>query len=306
VLALKAFDVGPGDEVIVPPFTFGATAGAVAWAGATPVFADIDPETLNIDPSAVETAITSRTKAVIAVHLFGLPAPMDRLRELTSERGIALIEDAAQAILAEQGGRRAGSMGDIACLSFYPTKNLGAYGDGGMVLCSSPDLHEKLGWLRAHGSVRRYIYDHVGTNSRLDEMQAAILRRKLTRLEEWTEARRRNAGALTGSLGDLEEVRAPVEPPGSRHVYHLYTIRVADPDGLGEALGRAGVATGRYYPAPLHLMPAFSDNHEEGDFPVSEAAARSCLALPVHPALTLEAVDEIALAVRSALTRHEA
>ncbi len=299
ILALKALDIGVGDEVVTTPFTFGASGGSIAWVGATPVFADIDPETLNLDPASVRRAITPKTRAVLAVHVFGLPANMDALGEITSEHGIHLIEDAAQAVGATFEGLPAGSLGDVACFSFYPTKNLGAYGDGGLVTTSSEELAGSLAALRAHGSLSKYVYDSHGTNSRLDDIQAAILRVKLSKLSDWSEARRQNASIYREVLSDVSEITLPAEPAGSTHVYHLYTIRVSDPDDLASKLADRGVGTGRYYPLPLHLMPAYADRgYGVGDLPVSEEACRTCLSIPVHPTLGSEDIFEIANHIR--------
>ncbi len=296
-LALAALEIGPGDEVITTPFTFVATANTVSHAGATPVFVDIDPRTFNLDPDLVEKAITPRTKAIVPVHLFGQTAEMEPLRAIARRHGLRIIEDAAQAIGAEEAGQRAGSLGDIGCFSFYPTKNLGAYGDGGMVTTNDADLAERVDMLRRHGSKKKYYNEILGFNSRLDEIQAALLRVKLRYLDEWTENRQRVARRYNELLAGLP-VETPYERPNVRHVYHQYTIRAPRRDELQAHLKAQGIGTMVYYPVPLHRLPLYAGlGYGEGSLPVSEQAAREVLSLPMYPELTDEQVERVAEAV---------
>lgn len=298
LLALRALDIGPGDEVLTTPFTFFATAGAIANVGARPVFADIDPQTFNLDPVRVRETLERhpRIKALMPVHLFGLCADMDPLLELACQRGIAVIEDAAQAIGAEYKGRRAGSMGAIGCFSFFPTKNLGGAGEGGILTTNDSALAERLRALRVHGSRVRYFHDEVGTNSRLDTLQAAVLRVKLRHLDDWTARRAELASLYRETLASLG---APVIPPPlpsypARHVYHQFVIRAPRRDGLRQRLAEDGIGSEVYYPLPLHLQRCFAPlGYAEGAFPVSEAAAREVLALPVYPELSPAAVRAV-------------
>ena len=292
ILALLALDIGRGDEVITTPFTFVATAGSIARVGAKPVFVDIDPGTFNISPRAIEKAITPRTKAIMPVHLFGLSADMNEINALAGARQIAVIEDAAQAIGARYEGRAAGSMGAIGCFSFFPSKNLGGAGDGGLVTTNDLELAQKLRLLRVHGAKKKYEYELLGMNSRLDALQAAILRVKLRHLDAWAGARRRNADRYRELFREfrLEPlVTSPPVPPRSIHVYNQFTIRVKDRDTLREHLQSRGIPTEIYYPKPLHLQNAFAYiGHKLGDFPASELAGREVLSLPIYPELTDE------------------
>ncbi|WP_027726388.1 DegT/DnrJ/EryC1/StrS family aminotransferase [Tuberibacillus calidus] len=295
-ISLEACGIKEGDEVIVPAFTFFATAGAVARAGATPVFADIDPVTFNIDPKSIEKLITDKTKAIIPVHLYGQMADMKAIKDIADKHHLYIIEDAAQAIGAEFEGKRAGEIGATACYSFFPTKNLGAYGDAGMIVTNSEELAERSRVLRAHGSKPKYYHHVLGYNSRLDEMQAAILNVKLEHLNKWNEMRRKNAAyyteLLNKELGD--RVITPVEVENRYHVYHQYTIRVKDRDQLQQFLKDNGVATMIYYPKPLHLQPVFSDlGYKEGDLPESEKACKEALSLPMFPELSKEQQEYI-------------
>jgi dTDP-4-amino-4,6-dideoxygalactose transaminase len=284
-LALRALDVGPGDEVITTPFTFVATTEAIGMVGATPVFADIDPSTFNIDPAAIAAAITPRTAAIIPVHLYGYPAPMAEILQLAGKYGLAVVEDCAQAIGATIDGKRVGSFGDVGAFSFFPSKNLGAYGDAGMVTTDAPDLAERIRGLRAHGGRVKYHHEELGVNSRLDEVQAAILRVKLPHLEAWIEARRRHARRYGQALPS--GVMKPKEEPGVRHVYHQYTIRVAERDRIQKALEDAQIQTMVYYPVPLHLQQVHARlGLRAGEFPHSERAASSVLSLPMYPELS--------------------
>jgi len=304
LLALRALDIGPGDEVLTTPFTFFATAGAVANVGARPVFADIDPRTFNLDPAAARDALRRhpRVKAILPVHLFGLCADMDEFLAMAAERGIAVIEDAAQAIGAEHRGRRAGSMGAIGCFSFFPTKNLGGAGEGGILTTSDDRLAERLRALRVHGSRVRYYHDEVGTNSRLDTLQAAILRVKLKRLEQWTARRIAHAELYRKTL---EELGAPVRAPElpaypARHVYHQFVIRAPQRDQLRRWLAGQGIASEIYYPLPLHRQKCFLHlGYESGALPESERAAAEVLALPIYPELAPEQVVRICRSIRA-------
>jgi dTDP-4-amino-4,6-dideoxygalactose transaminase len=294
LLALLAVGVKPGDEVITTPFTFIATAEVISRIGAVPVFADIDPVTYNLSPSSVEASITPRTTAIVPVHLYGQAADMEGICELASKYGLAVVEDVAQAIGAKHNGKPVGSFGDAAALSFYPTKNLGAAGDGGMVLTNREDVRDTVRLLRYHGSGGPYIYDRLGFNSRLDELQAAILRAKLPHLESWNAARRRNAARYTELL-HCHGYGLPIEASGNYHVFHQYTVRCRNRDELKAALAAGGVDTGIYYPLPLHLQPAFAYlGYKEGDFPESERAAREVLSIPVFPELSEEQLHHVA------------
>jgi len=297
-LALLAADVGPGDEVITTPFTFIATVSAIEYAGARPVLVDIDPATFCIDPQAVAAAITPRTKAIIPVHLFGQPADMDPILDLARRHGLRVIEDAAQAHGAEYKGRRAGSLGDLACFSFYPAKNLGAIGEGGMVVTGDEALARKLRLLRDWGAEKKYHHVVKGFNLRLEGIQGAVLRVKLRHLERWTEARRAIAARYDAALG-AAGIAVPVVRPQVRHVYHTYTVRLPQRDLCQQQLLERGVGTGIHYPVPVHLMPAYQDlGYRRGDFPHAELAATEVLALPVFPELT-EAQQHVVI---SALT----
>jgi dTDP-4-amino-4,6-dideoxygalactose transaminase len=300
-LALSALGVGAGDEVITPAFSFVASATTIMMTGATPVFADIDPQTYNVDVRAVERAITPRTRAIMPVHLYGCPAPMDELVALARARGLAVIEDAAQAIGATLHGQPIGSWGDAACLSFYPTKNLGACGDAGMVVTGRADVVERLRRLRHHGDGGRYRHVELGYCSRLDEMQAALLRVKLGRLPQWTDARRRIAARYREALGDLP-LRLPVEPAGARHIYHLFTVSHPRRETFVKALDELGVGTAVHYPLPVPGQPVFGGGGEK-EFPQAWRAAREVVSLPCFPELTDAEVAEVITAVRAACAR---
>ena len=299
ILSLLALGVDPRDEVIVPPFTFFATAGAVSRIGATPVFVDIQEDSYNIDPLQIERKITPKTKAIIPVHLYGQCADMEPILDLAKGRGIAIIEDAAQALGAEyQPSRsippqRAGQMGDLGCFSFYPTKNLGAFGDAGMVVTNDPDLAERVRILRVHGSQPKYIHKWIGMNSRLDSIQAAILLVKFNYLEQWTRERRRKAERYEMLFQNLSprvpDLRLPTIQYENRHIFHQYVIRAPRRRDLIRFLNEQGVGTDIYYPLPLHLQKCYSFlKHRPGDFPVSEKASEEVLALPIYPELTDE------------------
>ena len=300
-LALLAAGVGAGDEVITVPFTFVATVSAICYTNARPVFVDVDPEYFTIDPARLEAAITPRTKAIIPVHLYGQPADMDPILDIARRRGITVIEDAAQAHGAEYRGRRCGSMGAIACFSFYPGKNLGAYGEGGAVVASDPDIVKKLRMLRDWGSARRYEHTLKGFNYRMDGIQGAILGVKMKHIEAWTEARRSRAAVYARTLADVP-MQLPKERPGSRHVYHVYAVRTPERQRIHEALLEQGIHTGIHYPIPVHLQPAHADlGYEKGDFPVAERLAGEVLSLPMFPELTDTQIDEIGSVVRGVL-----
>lgn len=302
LLALMAIGVEPGDEVVTTPFTFGATVGAIARLRAVPKFVDIHPETYNIDTAQLEHAIGPRTRAILPIHLFGLSADMEPMLRTADARGIAVIEDAAQAIGARYHGRAVGTLGTAACFSFFPSKNLGGAGDGGMITTNDPELASRLKVLRVHGCREKYRYEVVGANSRLDALQAAVLRVKLRHLDGWTQARRRNAEryrALFRNANLLEHVALPVEPENYFHVFNQFVLRVRDRDGLRAHLRAVGIPTEVYYPAPLHLEAAYrSLGHMPGDFPESERASKETLALPIYAELTeaqqAQVVDAIA------------
>lgn len=296
-LALRALGVGPGDEVITSPFTFIATAEAIAYTGARPVFADIDPHSLNLDPAAVEAAITPRTRAVLPVHLYGGAADLDSLLEIARRHKLWLIEDAAQAFGAEWRGRKLGGWGDVGCFSFYPSKNLGAMGDGGLVVTRDEAVAARLRLLREHGHTGRYRHASIGLNSRLDEVQAAILRVKLPYVDRHNEARRRVARTYAERLGDLE-LALPHEDARGRHVFHQYTLRTAARDALQQALAAAGVASNVYYPVPIHLQESFRAQCPGVYLPEAEAAAAEVISLPVHPMLETSDVEAVCAVVQ--------
>jgi len=294
LLALQALELGPGDEVVLPPFTFFATAGAVCRTGARPVFADIDPETWNLDPQKVEAALTPRTRAILVVHLFGQCAEMEPLWRLAERHDLILVEDAAQALGSEYQGKRAGSLGSLGCFSFYPSKNLGAYGDAGMVVTNDAEWAARMACLRVHGMEPKYYHRHLGWNARLDALQAAVLRVKLPHLDRWIEARQAAARRYDGLLDEYRlggALSRPVVAPERRHTFNQYVVTVAggQRDGLVRHLRADGIGCEIYYPVPLHLQECLSFlGHCEGDFPVSESASRSVLALPMYPELTAE------------------
>jgi len=299
-LALVACGIGPGDEVITTPFTFFATAGAIDRAGATPVFADIDPDTFNISPHQIDQKINDRTRAIIPVHLYGHPADMQPIMSTANRYGLRVIEDSAQALGATYRGQQVCSFGDLACISFFPTKNLGAYGDGGMVVTDDDELAERIRILRVHGSRRKYYHQMRGYNSRLDELQAAILRVKFKHLVEWTEARVQTARTYSRMLSDLPGLVTPCVRDDAYHVYHQYTVRSDRRDELRAHLKKSGIGTGVYYPLSLHLQKVFSSlGYAEGDYPESERATREVLSLPMFPELSEEQVVEVVEAIKS-------
>lgn len=299
-LALLAAGVGPGDEVITTPFTFVATVAAIRYAGARPVFVDIDPGTFNIDAARIEKAITSRTKAILPVHLYGQPADLTSILEIGARRKLLVIEDAAQAHGAEHRGRRVGGLGDLGCFSFYPSKNLGAYGEGGMVVTRSPELGRVVRMLRDFGQEKKYHHALKGFNYRMEGIQGAILRVKLRHLEGWTEARRRLAAKYDLLLAG-SRVATPPACPGDRHVYHVYAVRAENRDLLAARLLREEIHTGIHYPIPVHLQEAHADlGYREGSFPEAERAAREVLSLPMFPELQEADVETVAAAIRRA------
>ena len=298
ILALRACGVQPGDEVLLPPFTFVATGSAVSALGAKPVFADIRPDTYNLDPSELQRRVTTRTRAIVVVHLYGLAADMDPILAFARARHLPVIEDNAQAIGASYKGRRAGSLGDAACVSFYPTKNLGAYGDAGMVVTNSPELAARIRTLRNHGQSEKYRSTEPGWNSRLDEIQAAILRVKLRHLSNWQRARQFHAAEYNRLLSQIPGVMPPLEPQGYEHVYHQYTIRIEYRDALQKFLSERQIGSTIYYPYPLHLQPLYSSlGHKPGDFPHSERAAQEVLSLPMYPELRNEQIARVVNAI---------
>ncbi len=304
-LALLAAGVRPGDEVITVPFTFVATAAAIEYAGARPVFVDIDPETCTLDVNQLERAITKRTRAILPVHLYGRPADMDPILQVARRRALTVVEDAAQAHGAEYRGRRVGGLGDLGCFSFYPGKNLGACGEGGMVTTNESAHARTLRMLRDWGQESKYHHVLKGFNYRMEGIQGAVLRVKLRRLEEWTEARRA-CSRLYDRLLRGAGVETPKPVPDGRHVYHVYAVRAPGRDGLQEALRRQGIQTGIHYPIPVHLQPAYADlGYAAGAFPHAEQAAREVLSLPMYPELTDGQVAHVCGAVRAACSRDE-
>lgn len=298
-LALLAAGVGPGDEVITVPCTFVATVAAVVYTGAKPVFVDVDPVTYTMDPAQVEAAITPRTKAILPVHLYGNPVDMDPINEIARRHGLVVIEDAAQAHGAEYKGRRCGSLADMGCFSFYPGKNLGAYGEGGLITTNNPEFVRKIRMLRDWGAEKKYEHVLKGYNYRMEGVQGAILRVKLRYLEAWTEARRAHAAAYNATL-PANGLTLPTEIAGNRHVYHVYAVLTAQRKELMDTLNSKGVQTGIHYPYPVHLLPAYADlNYAPGSFPVSERIASQELSLPMFPELTEAQIEAVGQAVQS-------
>jgi len=303
LLPLKALNLQPGDEVITTPFTFFATAGTIHNAGGTPVFVDIEPDTWNIDPAAVERAITPRTRAIVPVHLYGQMAAMERLLQIAQPRRIPIIEDACQAIGARRTidgeWRAAGELGWVTGYSFFPSKNLGAWGDGGMMVTSDDPTAERLRKLRLHGGAKQYHHDEVGTNSRLDTLQAAVLLAKLPHLAGWSAKRREHAAYYTKALAGLPAVKPPFVDPANEHIFHQYTIRAQRRDALQAHLKKEGIGHAVYYPVPLHQQPCFAHlGYKTGSLPRSEHAAREVLSLPIYPELTRAQLDRVVEAIR--------
>ncbi len=298
LLVLRAWGIGPGDEVITTPFTFFASAEVVSQVGATPVFVDIDQRTLNMDVTQLESKITSKTKAIIPVHIFGQMVDMEPLMHIAEKYNLRVLEDACQAIGAEYQGKKAGSIGDAGCFSFFPTKNLGGYGDGGMIVTNDGDLAEKVRLLRAHGSKTKYYHTEVGYNSRLDEIQAAILRVKLPYLDTWNGARRDKARFYSAMLSGTAYV-TPYEVAGHKHVFHLYVLRSKNRENIMAELKLKGISSAIYYPVPLHLQQVYNSlGYRKGDLPVAEQAALESFAIPLYPELTDEQMHYIIAALK--------
>ena len=308
-LALHALEIGPGDEVIIPPFTFFATAGCVVRCGATPVFADIDPNTYNLDPASVEEKITPRTRAIIPVHLYGQSADMEPLQLIADRHDLEIIEDAAQAYGAEYHGRKIGNLGAIGCFSFYPSKNLGTYGDAGLVTTGSEKLYNRLKTLRVHGMEPKYYHHYIGWNARMDALHAAILRVKLKYIDGWTTQRQEAAGRYSQIIeerGLHRWLQRPFHVPGLKHVYNQYVVRVSTTmrDGLADYMRQNKVSCEIYYPLCLHQQKCFEFlGHRKGDFPVSEEAARSVLALPIYPEITLAHQERVVDTISNFMTQ---
>ena len=303
LLPLNLLDLRRGDEVITSPFTFFATAGAIWNAGGKPVFVDIDPGSFNLDVAAVEAAVTPRTRAIVPVHLFGQMVPMERIMAIAQRHGLTVIEDAAQAIGARrrigEAWRMAGELGTAGAFSFFPSKNLGAWGDGGMIVTQDEPLAERLRTLRTHGGAKQYHHEEVGTNSRLDTLQAAVLLAKLPHLGAWSAARRERAARYTEAFGGLDGVTAPWVDPANEHIFHQYTVRTPRRDALRQHLTERGIGCAVYYPTPLHLQPCFRDlGYARGTLPQSERAAMEVLSLPVYPELPPDGQDQVIAAVR--------
>lgn len=305
LVAFMALGIGPGDEVVTSTYSFFATAGCITRVGATPTLVDIDPATCNLDPEAVRAAITPRTRAIVPVHLYGLCAEMDPIVAIAREAGVAIVEDAAQAIGATWKGRQAGSIGTVGCFSFFPSKNLGAFGDAGLVTTTDPSLAHEIRLLRNHGAEPKYFHKRVGGNFRLDALQAAVLRVKLPHLQAWTDMRRANAARYAGlfrSAGLADRVTLPIEPPDRRHIFNQYIVRVPDRDRVRAFLAERGIGTEIYYPVPFHLQECFAPlGHARGDFPHAEAAADSTLALPIYGELRAEQQAAVVDALADAL-----
>ncbi len=305
-LTLLACGIKPGDEVITSPFTFIATAEAIARCGATLVFVDVEPKTYNIDPAQIKSKITEKTRAILPVHLYGQPADMAFILDLASKYNLRVIEDCAQALGTEYKGKKVGSLGDAGCLSFFPSKALGAYGDGGMVVTSNPEISEEVNVLRNHGCKQKYYHFTPGFNGRLDSLQAAILRVKLRHLDQWIEQRRHNSSVYAKLLADIEVTEPPYTAPYSHHIFNYYTIRLKNPkfnrDKLKEYLSAQGIATAIYYPLSLHLQEVYKPlGYKSGDFPESERAQEEVLSLPMYPELSEEQIEKITQATRSFL-----
>ncbi len=296
--SLMAMDIGPGDEVIVPTFTFFGSAGAVSRTGAVPVFADIDPETFNLDPECVERAITDRTRAIMPVHLFGQMAPMGQIQAIARKYELRVIEDACQSIGARQEGKMTGQWGDCSCLSFYPSKNLAGFGDGGAILCRDETMDRMIRFLRMHGENKRYYHSYIGGNFRLDALQALVLDIKLRHLDGWVAKRRANAARYNERL--CEAVKTPVILPENESVFNQYVIRTSRRDALREYLKQKDIGTAIYYPVPLHLQECFSElGGKTGDCPVAEQACQEVLALPIYPELTESQIDYVAHSINA-------
>ncbi len=302
ILALRACGIRQGDEVIVPSFSFIATASAVSLLGATPVFVDIQPDTFNIDPAKLADRVSPRTRAIIPVHIYGQSADMDPILELARQYTLKVIEDSAQAIGATYKGKKTASLGDVGCFSFYPSKNLGGYGDGGMIVTDSEEMWQRLRALRNHGGKKKYYSEEQGWNSRLDEIQAAILRVKLRHLDKWNVARRTHAARYDALLKRVAGVATPPVAPWGEHVFHQYTVRVRQRDRVQKFLADRGIASTVYYPTPIHLQSVYASLHyKPGDLPVCERAATEVLSLPMYPELKVSHIERVVEAVSSAV-----
>jgi dTDP-4-amino-4,6-dideoxygalactose transaminase len=305
-LSLLALGVGPGNEVITVPNTFMATAEAITYCGARPVFVDVDERTYTMDPAAVENAVTSRTRAIIPVHLFGQPADMDPILDVARKHGLFVVEDACQAHGAEYKGRKVGNLGDAACFSFYPGKNLGAFGEAGAIVTGRANLQEKIRILRDHGQVRKYFHEMVGWNCRMDGIQGAVLRIKLRHLEAGNQRRRAHAAHYDAALSRFEGVVVPPRAPYARHVFHVYAIRVNEREEVMKFLGDRGIATGIHYPVPVHLQEAYrSLGYKRGAFPIAERCATEFVSLPMYPELTEAQLEIVIEGVKEAVVRGE-
>jgi len=303
VISLRALDIGPGDEVVTTPFTFFATAEAIAIVGASPVFVDIDPLTYAMDPSLVESGMTERTKAILPVHLFGHAAAMEDLMRIARERNVCVVEDAAQAFGGRFNDESVGTIGTLGAYSFFPSKNLGAFGDGGLITTNSDTLAERVRSLRAHGGRRKYQNEELGYNSRLDELQAALLRVKLRHIDNANSGRRRVAAAYGTLLADLDGVVLPSTKQTVTHVYHQYTVRITGGrrDEVAASLAKKAIATMVYYPVPVHLLPVFASQYATGDYPVAEQAAGEVLSLPIWPTMHDSVIERVATSLRNAV-----
>jgi len=294
ILTLHAYGIGKGDEVITTPFTFFATAEAITRVGATPVFADVDQRTFNIDPSKIEEKITDVTKAILPVHLFGQPAAMDEINQIAKKHHLYVIEDACQAFGATYKGNQAGALGDAACFSFFPTKNLPTIGDGGMITTSDPELAKRIRSLRAHGSYKKYHHNEIGFNSRLDEIHAAVIATCLNYIDQWNDRRRHLASRYDDALREIPFIRRPYRDLDSTHVYHLYCVESDQRDEFRNVLTKQNISTGVYYPRCLHLQKAYEHlRYKQGDFPIAESLSEKLFALPLYPGLSLEKQDYI-------------
>jgi len=308
LLSLMAMGIGPGDEIITVPYTFFATCGAISRVGAKPVFVDIRLDTFNLDPNLIDGKLTTRTKAILPVHLFGQCAAMEPIAKIAARGGLRVIEDACQAIGASRNGVRAGVLGHTACFSFFPTKNLGGFGDGGMITTNDAGLHDKLAMLRVHGSKVRYVHDLVGINSRLDALQAAVLRVKLSYLDRWTEGRRRNAGRYERLFQEhklLERVVLPKTDPENFHVFNQFTIRAQKRDDLRAYLREKDIGTEIYYPVPMHLQACYAHlGYHKGAFPMAERASEEALSLPIYAELTDDQLSYVVETIADFYRRH--
>ncbi|MBF0408301.1 MAG: DegT/DnrJ/EryC1/StrS family aminotransferase [Candidatus Riflebacteria bacterium] len=304
LIALMALGIGDGDEVITSPYTFFATAGCIHRTGATPVFVDIEPDTYNIDVSKIEAAITPKTKAIMPVHLFGQSTDMNEINAIARKHGLSVIEDACQAISSQYEGKMVGNLGTVACFSFFPSKNLGCFGDGGLVSTNDEKLFNKLKCIRVHGTEAQYYHKTVGINGRLDALQAIVVSEKLPYLESWSEGRRKNAARYNSLFSGNKNVVIPVQRPDRKHIYNQYVISVDNRDELKAFLTSNEIGCAVYYPLPLHLQECFSNlGKKAGDFPVSERASKTTLALPVYPELSPEAIDFVAAKINEFTSR---